>query len=413
MSGSAGVVDFFALEASEYLERMDVLLASGGSGAPDAEPFVRNARALRGAATMARHAALADLASALEAVALALRDGSVQWTVVAADALVGAVDAFKRLLRRVREWSDADAASAAARATELRGLVATTAAPARPGTIVPIGRLFYDDAGPHVVERNPHPAISADLRFRQAAVPLASTLRRLIDEARHTTDSASRSAAGQDLGAAIRDLGELAESYDIRPVVNFARARERALGELEERALDVVDGAAQSLIESAGTAWARPTPPAATGVIEPPAPAPAPAPAPPPAPAAAPAAAVEPPTEAPARETTPAARPELPESAVTPLSSPVVATPASGQALVALLETSISGISQIGTAPSPLDGVHVDGAEEIVPVGSLLYRGRRALDRAREVRDALRAAPTPDPILLAELYDLIDLAASG
>jgi hypothetical protein len=83
-----------------------------------------------------------------------------------------------------------------------------------------------------------------------------------------------------------------------------------------------------------------------------------------------------------------------------------------GQALVALLETSISGISQLGAAP--LDGGQEADTEEIVPVGALLYRGRRALDRAREVRDALRAAPgTPDPTLLAELYDLLDLAASG
>jgi hypothetical protein len=50
---------------------------------------------------------------------------------------------------------------------------------------------------------------------------------------------------------------------------------------------------------------------------------------------------------------------------------------------------------------------------DVVAVETLLYRGRRALDRAREVRDALRAAPSPpDPVLLAELYDLLDLAAA-
>jgi len=34
--------------------------------------------------------------------------------------------------------------------------------------------------------------------------------------------------------------------------------------------------------------------------------------------------------------------------------------------------------------------------------------------RARTVRDELRARPgAPDPVLLAELYDLLDLAAAG
>ena len=42
----------------------------------------------------------------------------------------------------------------------------------------------------------------------------------------------------------------------------------------------------------------------------------------------------------------------------------------------------------------------------------VLARGRAALDRARAVRDALRAEPgPPDPERLAELYDLLDLAA--
>ena len=48
---------------------------------------------------------------------------------------------------------------------------------------------------------------------------------------------------------------------------------------------------------------------------------------------------------------------------------------------------------------------------EPVPVEQLLYRGRSAIARAREVRDALKSRPG-DPALLDELFDLIDLAAS-
>ncbi|HET7249832.1 MAG TPA: hypothetical protein VFI79_08295, partial [Gemmatimonadales bacterium] len=46
-----GMADFFALEAGEYLERLDGLLAP--EGPPPADEFVRLARALRGSALMA------------------------------------------------------------------------------------------------------------------------------------------------------------------------------------------------------------------------------------------------------------------------------------------------------------------------------------------------------------------------
>jgi hypothetical protein len=45
-----------------------------------------------------------------------------------------------------------------------------------------------------------------------------------------------------------------------------------------------------------------------------------------------------------------------------------------------------------------------------VPIESLLYRGRAALDRAVEIRDELRAAPTGNPTALDELFDLLELA---
>jgi hypothetical protein len=394
MTGTPGVVDFFAIEAGEYVGQLDALLAAAGSSTPDAEPLVREARALRGSATMARQTSLAALAGAIEGVALTLRDGRQTWTPQTADALVAAVDAFKSLLRKVRSWSAADEAVASARVQELRTLALMDAAGVMRGSvIVPIGRLFPSDPGPHVLHRNSRPPITADLRFRQAAVPLASTLRRLIAEARHASDDASRRAAGDDLRAALRDLGELAESYDIGAVANFARAREAGLAQLDERALDTVDSAAQALVESAGTVWARRTPVASSVVIEPPAPVAAPI-APPP---------VEP-VEAPAPE------PEAPETIAEPLRAH---TPASGRALVELLETSISGLHRMVDDAALVVHPESDGAvaDEIVPVESLLYRGRAALARARDVRDALRAAESPDTALLDELYDLIDLAA--
>jgi hypothetical protein len=98
----------------------------------------------------------------------------------------------------------------------------------------------------------------------------------------------------------------------------------------------------------------------------------------------------------------------------------VAATPPTGSALRALLESSIHDLNQLGQHPiadaplagagaaAPANGQSAPG--EPVPIGTLLYRGRAALARAREVRDQLRAQPA-NAALLEELFDLIDLAA--
>ncbi|GEM_PF-625018 len=59
-----------------------------------------------------------------------------------------------------------------------------------------------------------------------------------------------------------------------------------------------------------------------------------------------------------------------------------------------------------GTGPAP-------DADGLVPIEALLFRGPAALARARAIRDALRGERMPHPEALAELYDLLDLAASG
>src|SRR5256885_13755121 len=66
-----GMSDFFALEAGEYLERLDGLLAKGES--PSADELVRLARALRGSALMANQPAIARAAAGLGALGRAGR----------------------------------------------------------------------------------------------------------------------------------------------------------------------------------------------------------------------------------------------------------------------------------------------------------------------------------------------------
>ena len=78
MSGPAGFLEFFILEASDYVEQLDRLLLDGGASGPDAGALQRVARALRGTATMAKLPSFADVAAALERVGRALQEGSLR-----------------------------------------------------------------------------------------------------------------------------------------------------------------------------------------------------------------------------------------------------------------------------------------------------------------------------------------------
>ncbi|MDB4886379.1 MAG: Hpt domain protein, partial [Gemmatimonadetes bacterium] len=128
MTAPGGFLDFFILEASDYIEQIDAQLLAGEAGI-DAEALQRSARALRGSATMARRAPLAEIAAGLERVGRALREQQLQWTPALRGVLVAAVDDLKILLRNVRAWSSADDARARTRIDEL-----VRYAPTRPAT---------------------------------------------------------------------------------------------------------------------------------------------------------------------------------------------------------------------------------------------------------------------------------------
>ena len=129
-----GFLDFFILEASEYVEQLDGFVARAAATGPDADSFTRVARALRGSATMAKLAPFAELATALERVGRALREGRLQWSAAIAGALTAAVDDLKILIRAARSWSPTEDQRASTRTAELTRLApaATPAASATP-----------------------------------------------------------------------------------------------------------------------------------------------------------------------------------------------------------------------------------------------------------------------------------------
>src|SRR2546426_243537 len=115
-----GMSDFFALEAGEYLDRLDALLQPPAP--PAAEELVRLARALRGSALMASRQAIARAAMGLEALARGVREGRRPWDAATKQIATRAVDDLKIFVRKAANWTDADSAKAEALASQLEQL---------------------------------------------------------------------------------------------------------------------------------------------------------------------------------------------------------------------------------------------------------------------------------------------------
>ena len=139
---SVGLLDFFILEASDYVERLDALVADAGDGGPDAAELVKLARGLRGSATMAKVNGIAEVAAAVERAGRELQAGRTPWTPALAGALVGAVDDLKILLHGVRSWGAEETARAQARAGAIAATVSTAPEPGATPTYASSGAGF-------------------------------------------------------------------------------------------------------------------------------------------------------------------------------------------------------------------------------------------------------------------------------
>ena len=146
MTTPGRLLDFFTLEASEYLTRLESLVAQQAMPASDANQLAAAARGLRGSATMATASELARLATSVERIAGGIVQGATKWEPELQRSMVGAIEDLKFLVRSVRSWG----AEQDARVEEsLRRLARY--GPAREArndeVIVPISQLFYNDDG--------------------------------------------------------------------------------------------------------------------------------------------------------------------------------------------------------------------------------------------------------------------------
>lgn len=231
---SLGMTDFFALEAAEYLERLDALLQPPPGSTPVAEEFVRLARALRGSALMARQQPIARAAAGLESLARTLRDGTRVWDVDTRQIAMRAVDDLRTFVRRASSWTEADTAKAEALGTQL-GQIA-----GRASALIRVAETLGLDAG-------------ARAFVAREGAAIASALDRAAQALR--TGARAREAA-QQVQRAIQPLRGLAALSDLPPLADLLDIVERSAIELAAPAATPPAGAAD-LFQSAAAAVSR------------------------------------------------------------------------------------------------------------------------------------------------------------
>ena len=219
-----GMSDFFALEAGEYLDRLDALVQSA---APPADELVRLARALRGSALMASQQAIARAATGFEALARGVREGRRAWDVATRQLATRAVDDLKIFVRKAATWSDADTANAEALARQLEQLGG------RPSAQVRAAEAMGLDAGARAFVAREGAAIAS-------ALDRAGRVLRTNPTAHDPL---------QQVMKALQPLRGLAALNDLPPLPDLLEGIERAIAELERNSASPPAGWGEMIAE--------------------------------------------------------------------------------------------------------------------------------------------------------------------
>jgi hypothetical protein len=210
MADSIGLTDFFAMEAADYLERLDGLISKATF---DVEEFLRVSRALRGSALMANQQIIAGAAAGFEQVAKAIREGRQQWDARTKQTVVRAVDDFKVLVRRLREWTSADDEKVRA-----------------------IGASLEEAAGSPAPAAKPSPPQAADARARALIAQQGSTLAAALEAAAKSVSADPRATAGLKAVLQVtQPLRGIASLADYPPLPDILDALERTIGEAQRQ----------------------------------------------------------------------------------------------------------------------------------------------------------------------------------
>jgi len=166
MTNPGRLLDFFTLEASEYLTRLESLVTQQGLQPSDATQLAAAARGLRGSATMAKASGVSTLANVVERIAGGIVLGAVKWEPELQRSMVGTIEELKLLVRAVRTWGaeqDTRVEESMRRLTKY----APTKESRNEDVIVPISQLFYNDDGQHIVYVAPNPKTHYEQQLRE------------------------------------------------------------------------------------------------------------------------------------------------------------------------------------------------------------------------------------------------------
>jgi chemotaxis protein histidine kinase CheA len=371
-SATATAAPFLAGEAANIAAGLE-LLTTRPTDALTVANVLKRVRALRGVAGVSSVAPLADALEATEDAARGLESSSEGMSPAARALLEAAATYLRTLSTLMRSGGDVNAAGPA-RDTFNNALDAWSVSGGDRERVVPIADLFYGDTH-GVLESASAPPTSASERLRLELVSQGEHLRQVVATARAATDANGVSRAQRDLRRALRALQAAASSFGEADVATLIGQRIDALGQLDGRALDDLNAVAAVLTDSTAPGTDLRTRLQQVGV-----------------------------KSAAARTPAPAA------ATPTPRSVDVMRgrTPAR---VAALLDSGIVAIESL--AGQPLAPAVEIPEDALVPIDSLLYRGRAALDRAVEIRDEIRKTGTAgDKAALDELFELLDLARS-
>lgn len=377
-AATAGGHAFLATQTSDVADALALLAQSGARGAA-ATAAVDRVRALRGVAALNDLPPLAEVVAAADDVVKSLELSAATPGDLQRDLLEAAASVLREGAQALRAAQRPDPNSAAVMALSAAAQ-ALTAGAADADRVVPIASLFANDAGPHIVHAAANPPTTPGERFRIEVVSHAEHLRRLIGDARHAADAAAIRRLGHELRIAVRALARAAESFDEQTVAMTLQALIEGASLLDARALAALERAT-ALLTAPGE---EPLAPRFAALLGP--------------------------------QATPDATPDATRAA-TPDATPAAPVAAerdapSGAALASLLGAGIAGLARLDDEPLS-QPVPIDEDDGVVPIQDLLYRGKAALRRAIEIGDtAKRLGTTPTADTLAELFDLLELAAA-
>jgi chemotaxis protein histidine kinase CheA len=166
MTTPGRLLDFFTLEAGEYLTRLESLVAQQGMAASDATQFAAAARGLRGSATMAKASGVSKLATTVERVAISVVQGAIAWEPELQRLLISTIEDLKLLVRSVRSWG-AEQDSRVEEALSRLARYAPAREERKEEVIVPISQLFFDDGGAHILHVAPNPKTNYERQLRE------------------------------------------------------------------------------------------------------------------------------------------------------------------------------------------------------------------------------------------------------